>query len=222
MDLTAELFPPAWHWAATIISLCAIGVCARKIEWRALLHSGARLNLLFGFSVLLALLWSLRAGVSPGLNLHLLGAMTACLLFGPWLAVLALALALTGITLNAAVSWEAWPINFVVMGVVPVVVAHGLRIAVERLLPPHFFIFVFVLAFAGSAVAVYACGLLAALVLFAAGAYTWSHLATEYLPFFILLGFSEAWIGGALTTMMVVYKPDWVSAFDDSRYLSNR
>ena len=54
------------------------------------------------------------------------------------------------------------------------------------------------------------------------GAYSAEFLWSEYLPFFLLLGFSEAWISGAVITLMVVYRPDWVAAFDDRRYLLDK
>lgn len=219
MDLPFSLFSLPWHIAASVVSLAALLFVVRGVDWGALLHSGARLNALLGFAVIMTLLWSLRAGVQPGLNLHLLGGMAACLMFGPRLAMLAMAFALTGVSLNGAVEWAAWPINFVAMVLVPVLVAQALRRIVERCLPGHFFIYVFVLAFAGSGLVVLATGLGAALLLWAGGAYAWTTLANEYLPYFLLLAFSEAWIGGAVTTMMIVYKPEWVSTFDDQRYL---
>lgn len=222
MNLPADLFTTRWHVVALLLTLAALLCAGRRVDWRALAHSGTRLNCLFGFAVLLTVLWSLRAGVLPGLNLHLLGAMTACLLFGPWLALFALALALTGIALNGAIDWVAWPINFVAMVLVPVSIAYFIRLAVERWLPTHFFVFVFVLAFAGAGLTVLLTGVVASALLYLAGAYPWSQLTADYLPYFLLLGFSEAWIGGALTTMLVIYKPEWVAAFDDRRYLDGR
>lgn len=222
MNLPADLFSLPWHVLALLLTVGSLLLAARGIRWRALRDSGSRLNCLFGFGVLLALLWSLRAGVLPGLNLHLLGAMAACLFFGPRVALFAMTLPLTGIALNGSIEWQAWPLNFVVMGLFPVMFAHSLRRLVERLLPAHFFVFVFVLAFAGSALVVMACGLFASLLLWSAGAYPWSLLASDYLPYFLLLGFSEAWISGAIITMMVVYKPEWVEAFDDRHYLERR
>ncbi|AUN94874.1 energy-coupling factor ABC transporter permease [Pseudazoarcus pumilus] len=222
MDLPFELFPLSWHVIAALLTLAALAVAARGIDWRALLASGVRLNLACGLAVVMALLWSLRAGVLPGLNLHLFGAMAACLLLGPRLALFALSLSLGGVAANGAIEWAAWPINFVVMVLVPVLCAHAIRRAVERLLPAHFFVFVFVMAFAGSGLVVLAGGAFATALLALSGAYPWWRLASDYLPYFLLLGFSEAWIGGAVTTMFVVYKPEWVAAFDDRRYLGGR
>jgi uncharacterized membrane protein len=219
MDLPAGLFPLAWHVAAVVLSLAALLAAVRGVDWSALLGSSTRINLVLGFAVVMVLLWSLRAGVSPGLNFHLLGAMAACLVLGPHLALVALGLSLSGLAVNGAIEWPAWAINYVSMVVLPVLLAQGLRRAVERLLPAHFFIFVFVLAFAGSGLVVIASGLFGATMLGVAGAYPWWKIGSEYLPYLLLLGFSEAWIGGAVTTMLVVFRPGWVSAFDDARYL---
>jgi uncharacterized membrane protein len=221
MNLPAALFPDGWHWVSFLIAL-AIGYrLATTAPWKRLADA-AQLNLLAGFAVSLTLMWSMKAGVMPGLNLHLLGAMAATLALGPHLAIVALGLALAGITLNGAIEWQAWPINFLVMVIAPVLFAHGFQRFVERVLPAHFFVFIFVVAFVGSALAVALSGLAGSLALIAAGAYPLAFLASDYLPYFILLCFSEAWISGAILSLLVVYKPGWVVAFDDRRYLLNK
>ncbi len=218
MNLPAALFPEVWHWVSFLIVLPVACGVATTAPWKRLADP-VQLNLLAGFSVSLTLMWSMNAGVMPGLNLHLLGAMAATLALGPQLAIVALALALVGITLNGAVEWQAWPLNLVVMVIAPILFAHWFRRIVERMLPPHFFIFIFIVAFAGSALAVAFGGLVASVALIAAGAYPFAFLASDYLPYFALLCFSEAWISGAILSLLVVYKPGWVAAFDDRRYL---
>ena len=221
MDLPLSLFPASWHWTAFALSLLAIRQLVRTAPWKRLAQP-TRLNLLLGFVVSLVLLWSMKAGVKPGLTFHLLGAMAATLALGSPLAILALGLALTGVTLNGAIEWYAWPLNFLLMAVVPVMVARLWLHMVERRLPAHFFVFIFVAAFIGSAVTVMLQGAIAAAVLAAAGVYAPAFLASDYFPYLLLLGFSEAWISGAVITLMVVYRPDWVVAFDDRRYLIDK
>lgn len=221
MNLASSLFPATWHWGMLVLSVFILSKLLVRAPWRHL-QSGSQLNLLLGFIVGLMLLWSMRAGVKPGLSLHMLGAMAATLVLGPWLGLLALAGALTGITLNGAVEWSAWPINFILMAAIPVAVAHLIQRAIERWLPAHFFIFIFVTGFAGAALTVMFQGLTASAALVAAGAYPADYLLTEYLPYFLLLGFAEAWISGAVVTLLVVYRPDWVAGFDDNRYLINK
>ena len=198
MDLPASLYPAAWQGGLLIIAMLGLYLTARRAPWSRL-GEATKLHLVLGFAVALTLVWSMKAGVQPGLNLHLLGAMAATLVLGAWLAVVSMSLAL-----------------------LPVLIANGIRYLAERVLPAHFFIFVFVVGFAGAALTVMLQGGIAAASLALAGAYPAGFLLEEYLPFFLLLGFSEGWISGAVITLMVVYRPDWVAAFDDRRYLLNK
>lgn len=221
MEIPYALFPASWHWLSVALSAVVFHRLARTAPWKRL-ASPAQLHLLAGFVVGLMLLWTVKAGVRPGLNLHLLGAAAATLALGPRLAIVALGLALVAVTANGAIEWRAWPLNFLLMAVVPVAVAQTWMRAVERRLPPHLFVFIFVAAFLGSAVTVAVQGGLAAAALAASGAYLPSLLATEYLPYLLLLAFAEAWMSGAAITLLVVYRPEWVAAFDERRYLTNK
>jgi len=221
MNLSASLFPTAWHVFMAVLTILILGLAARAAPWKKL-QTSSQLNLALGIAVVLMLMWSLKAGVKPGLNLHLLGAMAATLALGAELALFVLGLALTGITLNSAVEWSAWPVNFVLMVAAPIGIASVLHRLIARFLPAHFFVFIFVTSFVGSAITVLLQGFLASGAMAVAGAYTFDFLLAEYLPFFLLLGFAEAWLGGAVMTLLVVYRPDWVAAFDDKRYLLNK
>lgn len=219
MNFAPDLFSTAWHFGAIC---CGAGVGAwvfRTAPWRRLLD-GHQLNALLGASVILTLLWSMNAGVKPGLNLHLLGAMASTLIFGPQLALVVVALALAGITFNGSAEWAAYPLNLLVMGIVPVLVGRFYFRLVERWLPKHFFVYIFINAFIGAAAVVLVQGVVASMMLFAAGAYPADLLLSEYLPFFLLLGFAEAWLSGMALTLLVVYHPEWVASFDDRSYLN--
>ena len=221
MNFAVELFSAAWLWSAAAIAVLGVMWVVRSGPWRTLLRP-ARLNLWLGVGVMFALLWSMKAGVHAGLDLHLLGAMVALLVFGPQLGAGVLALALGIVTLNGGAQWQMFPLNWLVMGFAPVLIAHGFASLVERFLPRHFFIFIFVIAFFGSALTAVLQGVLASVLLIAAGAYTFEFIAHNYLPYFLLLGFSEAWLSGFVVTLMVVYKPGWVARFDDRLYLWNK
>lgn len=222
MNLPSALLPQFAHWLTLLAMLGALRLAWPHLPWRRLRSGNLQCNLLFAFSLVLALAWSLNAGVKPGLNLHLLGAMAATLALGAPLALYAFALALVLLAANGVLEWQALPVNFLLMGLIPILLSHVLRRLVERYLPAHFFIFIFILSFFGSALIVMLEGLLASLLLAGLGAYEFSMLTSEYLPYFLLLGFAEAWLSGALITLLVVYTPDWVLAFDDQRYLAGK
>lgn len=218
MNFPDALFDNALAFGAFVPLALVWAWCLVTAPWRRLADSG-QLNVWLGTVVMLMLVWSLKAGVRPGLNLHLLGAMAITLMFGRQLAIVGLTLTLVGVTLNGGADWQAFALNALVMAVVPVLFAHGILKVVERILPANFFVYVFVVAFFGAGLTALATGAAATALLWAGGAYPAEMLLSDYLPYFLLLGFSEAWLSGAAITLMVVYFPSWVATFDDRRYL---
>ncbi|MCZ4306517.1 energy-coupling factor ABC transporter permease [Zoogloeaceae bacterium G21618-S1] len=221
MNFTAGLFAEGWLWGAYALAALVLVWIVRTGPWASLCRP-ERINVWLGTSVALMLVWRMKAGVLPGLDLHLLGAMVATLLFGPQLAMAVLGIVLAAVTLATGGDWQSLGLNWLVMVVWPVVVAEGVRRQVALRLPRHFFVYVFVVAFFGSAATVMAQGVLASVLLSLAEVYSLDFLASDYLPYFLLLGFSEAWLSGAVITVMVIYRPDWVASFDDRLYLKNK
>ncbi|MBL8436990.1 MAG: energy-coupling factor ABC transporter permease [Zoogloeaceae bacterium] len=221
MNLPTELFSPIWHLVAWALCAATAVWAWRTAPWGAL-REGGRVQVTCALAVILTPLWSMKAGIKPGLDLHLLGAMAAQLTLGPQLAVVAMGLALSGIALNGGLEWSAWAINFLLMAVVPVMIASVFHGLVERRLPNHVFVYLFVGGFLGGAITVMGQGLVVSLVLILADAYSFEYLSTHYLPYFLLLGFAEGWMTGMAMTLMVVYRPHWVATFDDQRYLLNK
>ena len=225
MNFPDALFPQAWALGAWFPLAIAWVWCLRTAAWRRLADSG-QLNVWLGTVVLLVLAWSMKAGVKPGLNLHLLGATMFTLMFGRQLAVIGLSLVLAGVTLNGELlgreGWLAFGLNALVLAVFPVLMADAIRRGVLRWLPGNFFVYVFVTAFFGAAAAVMATGLLASALMWLAAVYSAPTLLDDYLPYYFLLGFAEAWLNGALITLMVVYAPHWVGSFDDRHYLLHK
>ena len=166
--------------------------------------------------------WTMKASVQPGLSLHLVGATAATLMFGPQLAIACLSLALAGIAFDGAIAWSSYPLNLLIMVVIPVFVAYRLFRWVDRRLPNNYFVYIFINAFLGAGLSIVVLGTVATAALAAVEAYPVAQLSSEYLPFFLLLGFSEAWLTGMALTLMVVFKPEWVATFDDSRYLARK
>lgn len=226
MNFPGGLFPDAWAYGAWLPLLAICFWCLRSAPWRRLADP-SQLNVWLGASVALMLMWSMKAGVKPGLNLHVLGATAFTLMFGRQLAIAGLIGVLGAVTLNAGgldnlSVWQPFALNALVMAVFPCLVAHLLLRAVERFLPAHMFVYIFAAAFFGAAIAVVATGLFAIGLLWAAGVYPPDMLFNEYFPPFALLGFAEAWLNGGAVTLMVVYYPHWVGSFDDSRYLKGK
>lgn len=225
MNFPDTLFPPVWAFGAALVFLPVLLWAVMTAPWARLADS-RQSNAWLGAIALLTLTWSMKAGVQPGLSLHLLGATMVTLMFGRKLAIAGLALVLAAVTLNAWLNagvsgWRSYALNAVVLVFVPVFVTDSIRQLMERFLPVNFFIYIFVGAFFGAAVSLLATGLATASVLWLAGVYPAAFLWQDYLPYTLLLAFAEAWLNGAMVTLIAVYLPHWLGSFDDRRYLSH-
>lgn len=221
MNLPDGLLDSTWVVASWGLFLPLLLLAILRAPWRVL-ADGERLNVWLGLSVALTLFWQMQAGVKPGLSLHLLGAMLFVLCFGWALGFLGLCLVLLATTLNGAAGWQAYALNALLMAGVGTAVGQALVGLNRRIFPSHFFVFVFANAFFGSAIVVMAVGLVSSMLFALDGAYGLEYLSSEYLPYFLLLGFSEAWLSGMVVTLFVVYRPKWVSTFEDVLYPQHR
>ncbi|MDD4880092.1 MAG: energy-coupling factor ABC transporter permease [Gallionellaceae bacterium] len=220
MNLVSAHIPAGWSAALwlTLAALCVL--MARKATWR-MLKSPANLNVFLGATVIVLGLWLIKTGIRPGLNFHLLGATALTLMFRPWFAILAIGLIVAGITLVNG-QFDAYPANLLMMGVLPVSVSWTIYRYVDGRLPNHFFIYIFLNCFFGAGITIALVGIASTVFAATAGIYTLNYLLDNYLPFYLLMAWAEAFITGMIMTVLVVYRPDWVATFDDSRYLQSK
>ena len=199
------------------VSLVLLAMAARRVDWRWL-AAPEHLNLALGASVFDLVLWRLRVPLGPGLDLHLLGASLMALMFGWPLAVLIMALVITGECLQGRLPLSLAGNEFLLLGVTPALISTAIQALVKLHLPRNLFIYFFVTAFFGTALA----STLAALARGAAhhllGLRPEHVLPGDYLAFQLLLGFPEAFLTGMLVTIFVVYRPDWMPAFNRRHY----
>ena len=220
MNLISAHIPTAWLWLFWLGAFALTAGLIRGAAWR-MLGDRKNLNVFLGAVVVVLGLWSIKAGIKPGLNFHLLGATALTLMFRPLFALLALGLVTAAISLWFG-EYAAFAANWIMMGAVPVGVTWGIYRMVERKLPNHLFVYIFLNAFFGAAIAIMSVGFLSTAFLALAGAYTLGYLLEEYLPYYLLMAWGEAFVTGMLVTMMVVWKPEWVATFDDRRYLKGK
>lgn len=221
MNFPDGLLPPSWQWLAHLLFVAVLGGAVYRAPWRRL-RDNDQLHLFLGLCVALMLLWSIKTGIKPGLNFHLLGATVFTLMFGPWLAIVGLGVVLLGVTFYGLSGWGSFSVNGLLMGVLPVTASYIVYRLVDSRLPNHFFVYIFLNAFIGAAIAMALTGLAATGLLALAGAYTADYLSSNYLPYFLLMGWSEALLSGMMLTLLVVYRPQWVATFDDARYIRNK
>lgn len=207
----------AWPW---LVMAAVLGWAIWAAPWRVLRMPNI-LNLLLAACVLVLAFWQIKAGIRPGLNLHILGATLLTLLFGPWFALLGLMLVLLLATAWDG-GWHAFALNALLMGVVPVMVSWTIYRLATRYLPAHLFIYIFVNGFIAAGLTVALTGVVATLALAELGAYALTDLIHTYLPYYLLMAWSEAVTTGMLITILVVYRPSWVATFDDKHYIQDK
>ena len=213
--------PPALVWSASGAYGLVLISAARRAPW-ARLREGEMQHVFFGAAVVLLFLWTIRGSVVPGLGVHFLGATVLTLMFGWRLALVAMALALAGAGAYGLSRWELVGLNGLLATVLPVGVSHGVLRAVERWLPPHLFIYIFLAGFFGAALAMAASVTAQVVLLVLADGHGSMTLTGAYLPFLPLLMLPEAFLNGALVTALVGMRPRWIWTFDDTRYLRDR
>lgn len=182
MNVPDLLLPGELTWFANALALLIIACCLKYAPWQHLRQPDLQ-HVFLGFVVTLMLAWSARAGIKPGLDLHLLGATMLSLMFGLRLALVAFSLVLLAITGFGIAGWQAYGINFLLMAFIPALFSVGLFKWVDRKLPNHFFIYVFVSAFLCAGLAMTLCGITSSYLMIKSGAYSHQYLMQQYLPF---------------------------------------
>lgn len=220
MDIPVELLPAPWRWSALVVYLIIMGAALYRAEWRRL-KDPYDSHVFFAACVGVLGCWLMRVGVAPGLHLHLLGMALLSLMFGWRFALVGGALVLTAVTWNHELGLASLGVNGLLTNVLPVAVAWGILNSAERYLPANFFVYLFVSAFFSAGLAMLAVGGATSMALWASGAYAWDYLFYHYTAYYLFLAFPEAFLTGGLMAIFVLFRPEWVATFQDSRYLDS-
>lgn len=221
MDLTQVAISPLWAGLAWILAIPLIVRAAWLAPWQHL-SEGAVTRVWHGGIAIAVVLWSLQATVSGHFTFHLLAMAGLTLTLGTPLALVSAAVVVSvhcgidgGLWKNVALVW-------LTLCAAPIVMIALILHLSERYLPPNLFIYIFVVAFFGTAFSMVTAGVLALLVLIGATELPVNQTFAEFAPVLLQLGFGEAMLTGMLITIGVVYRPQWVTTFDDTRYLKPR
>jgi uncharacterized membrane protein len=221
MDIPAGLLPASILWGAALLYGLLLAGALLTAPWSKLADNEAS-HVYFAAVAVMAVLWTLRAGIAPGHNYHLLGVTTLCLMFDWQFALLAASLVLLVTTWQGPAGWEAFALNALVMGALPVLSTRILLYAGQRWLTHNFFIYIFLNAFLAAVLGILLCALAAAAVLALAQGDAVNETGGDYLMFIPLLMFGEGFLNGMAMTLLVAYRPRWVSTFHDRWYLDGK
>jgi uncharacterized membrane protein len=218
--MLSEGLNSGWEWWLCLL-LYGIGLLLAMwaAPWRKLLSQRLLQHLFLGATVLLIGLWQMRAGISPGLSIHILGATLVALMFGWALAVVAMSLALLAMVLVGHLGWEAFPVRGLLMILIPVMVSYGHHLLIRRLLPKNFFVYLLGTVFLGAGLSVAAMVLATVLLYLLTDVYSLQKLTNEYLVFLPLMMLSEAMVNGMLMTGLMANYPNLIRTFGAKNYI---
>jgi len=222
LHIPSNLLPPWLVWTSNLLFFLFLAAAFRLAPWRELYRRPEKQHVFLGAVVALLTIWGIKAGISPGLGFHHLGATLFTLMFGWPLAVIGLTLTMAASLFLQASDWASLGVNGLLSIVIPITVSFAILKLSHRRLPDNFFIYIFVCAFFGAAAAIATSRFCAISLLSYISAYPDEKLAEESLQYLPLFMFPEAFVTGMLITIFVVYRPDWVATFDDERYLRGK
>lgn len=220
MNLATVHLPLEWLLIAYLLYAILLMFALLSAPWHHLKCSDDT-HVFFAASMLLWLVWRGGVGITGGMEFHLLLVTSVTLMFGWQFAVLAVSIAQLGLTLEGIGDWGNYAINLWVNGLVPIGITFGLFRILYIALPKHFFIYIYGSAFFGGALSMAISRLVGMAILLLSGAYMWLQLKDEAAFIFIML-FPEAFINGLIITVLVAYRPTWVSSFSDQHYLQGK
>ena len=222
MLVETDLLTAGTRLVADAASIVAIAAALVTAPWRAWLEDRERQFVWLSYSALLVLLWSMRAGITPGLSVRFLMITALTLMAGWQLALVGAALALGALSLAGQADWGSFGANLLCMAVVPALFAARWHEFIHGRLPHNYFIYFFLTVFLGAALAFNLAGLARIGILAASGSLETAHVGAEYFAILPFMSFGEGVANGMVMAMAVVYRPQWVMSFDDRLYLRRR
>ncbi len=220
MDLPEGVVASPWLWGANLLFFPILAFALYRAPWWRLRHRDGQ-HLFLGACVFTFFLWNVKAGVSPGLTFHLLGAGLLTLMFSWEFAFVVMVVALAANTWMGEMAWETFALNGLIMVALPVLIIYRIFLQVDRR-APNFFVYVLACSFLGAAFSIMVAGMAGAAVLWSSGTYPFGYLVDSYLPFLPLIMVPEGAFNGMLTTLLITYRPEWMRTFRDERYINGK
>lgn len=221
MDIPSSLFADGYLWGGAVLYGLLLLAALLTAPWSKIRDSEA-LNIFLAASVGVSLLWVMRGGIQAGLHYHLLGMTLLCLMFEWQFALLAASLVVAFSTWRGVAGWEAYGLNLLLMGALPILFTRALLYLCQRHLPHNYFIYVFVNAFLAGALSILLAAAASGLLQHVAGVQPAGTIVSNFLLIIPMLMFGEGFINGGVMSLVVAYKPQWVATFHDRWYLKDK
>ena len=147
LHIPSGLLPQGLLWASNTVFLLFLLLAILSAPWKELFNKQERQHVFLGAVVILLTIWGIKAGISPGLGFHHLGATMFTLMFGWPLAIVGLTITMLVSLLLQAPDWASLGINGLLSIVIPIIVSYSILKLSQKWLPDNFFVYIFVCAF---------------------------------------------------------------------------
>jgi uncharacterized membrane protein len=221
VDIPANLLPPGYLWTGAFLYILLMLTALLSAPWSKIRGNEAQ-HIFFGIIVALSLVWIMRGGIQDGLGFHLLGMSLLCLMFEWQFALVAASLVVAISTAQGPAGWEAYGLNVLLMGALPILFTRLILYLCQRRLPHNYYIYVFVNAFLAGGLSILLTGLTSAWLQHSAGVQPDGTILRNFVTILPLLMFGEAFINGGAMTLAVAYRPQWVATFHDRWYVHGK
>jgi uncharacterized membrane protein len=213
----------AWILAACTIFL--LGVFKSRHD--VLLQPRLR-NIFMVCILLLAIAWNIRAELPNSnlndfidISLHFFGASLLVALFGFWSAItLLFIVALAGI-FSFSTDLVETTRHYILVSVIPAFFAMCAIKVVHRFLPRHLFVFILGDGYLAAFISTFATGVLIYILQQSFDVKSFS--TNDPIGWFmglLISAFMEGSLSGMLLAIIVVYRPQWVSTYQEDQYMN--
>lgn len=218
MNLAADGLGLPWLVGSLLIWVGLLIWAFKTAPWYKVQDDKGAQHVLLAAAFIVLLIWQFGASLGEGITFHFLMMTTITLMFGPQFALMAMSLAILGVTFESGLGFMSLGINAVLMGVIPIFITWWMARWAFAKLDHNIFVFVFFNAFLSAAVGVVTSLGLAATILYAAEVHSVEVLNQSFIPFIPLMATPEGFLNGMLMTAFILFKPQWVSSFSDREY----
>lgn len=221
VSIESGLLPIWFVYSLFLPSALILSWALYRVNWQALRDQSVLQHVFYSACVALAVLWSIRAGLSSGLGIHFMGLTAATLVMGWPLALIAGALGLLGVSIIGLEAYSAFAVNFVVSVALPVCTSYWVLRFVQYKLPANPFVYIFLCGFFNGAIAILCVACVTSFMLGLLDVYSWDAVYEEYFQYLPLMLFPEAFINGMVVAGVMGTFPHLLSSFNVEKYFSD-
>jgi len=221
MNTPVDFFPFSLLVACAVLWVVVLVWALTQVSWPAMIANRRAQHIFFAATLFVAVVATMRAGILPGLTIHMLAATSITMMMGWPLAVLSLSLAQLVIALAGFESLENLAVNGIFSAVVPVLISFLFFRLVVKPLPHNPFVFIMVGGFFNGAVTIALTACAVSYGFWVSGIYSQEVIWHNYLSYLPLMMFPEGFLNGMFISGMVAFQPQWLSCFDEDSYFNS-